>query len=222
MGSMPSLEAIRRALAAYEARALPVDGRRQAAVSLVLRGEPERPEVLFIERARHPADPWSGHMAFPGGRMDPGDVDARAAAERETLEEVGLSLDGSLPLGRLNDLEGHHAGRAVGMVISAWVYHVAEPGALVTNHEVEEALWVPLDFLVDPERHLEFAHPDLAGRRFRGIVVGVVPTVTWSGASPTASSTTSSRSWTSRCRARSPIPRDARRCFLLPASGRRR
>jgi 8-oxo-dGTP pyrophosphatase MutT (NUDIX family) len=172
MGSMPSLEAIRRALAAYEARALPVDGRRQAAVSLVLRGEPERPEVLFIERARHPADPWSGHMAFPGGRMDPGDVDARAAAERETLEEVGLSLDGSLPLGRLDDLEGHHAGRAVGMVISAWVYHVAEPGALVTNHEVEEALWVPLDFIVDPERHLEFAHPDLAGRRFRGIVVG--------------------------------------------------
>ena len=37
---------------------------------MVLANQPDGPSVLFIERARHPGDPWSGHMAFPGGRVD--------------------------------------------------------------------------------------------------------------------------------------------------------
>jgi 8-oxo-dGTP pyrophosphatase MutT (NUDIX family) len=169
---MPSLDRIRRALAEHAPRVLPVERRRQAAVAVVLRGDPEGPEVLFIERARHPADPWSGHMAFPGGRVDPGDAHARAAAERETLEEVGLPLADVEPIGRLDDLEGYHAGRPAGLVISAWVYHVEKPAPLVTNHEVAEALWVPLRALLEPDRHIAFAYAPAGGRRYPGIVVG--------------------------------------------------
>ncbi len=169
---VPTLQEIRLALAAREPRTLSTRGESLAGVAMVLRGDPAKPEVLFIERAKHPNDPWSGHMAFPGGRVDPGDADARAAAERETLEEVGLSLADATALGRLDDLGGHHAGRPVGMVISAWVYHVERHAPLATNHEVEEALWFPLGNLLDPARHVDYAWPRFPGRTLPGIVVG--------------------------------------------------
>lgn len=166
---MISLDQIRRALAAHRPEQLADPARPRAAVSLVLRGDPQQPELLFIERARHPEDPWSGHMAFPGGRVDPGDRDPRAAAERETLEEVGLSLARAEALGQLDDLEGRHAGRRLPLVISAYVYHLPEAGPLAPNHEVEETLWVPLADLVDPRHHVEYP---VASMGFPGIRVG--------------------------------------------------
>src|SRR5688572_28899501 len=83
---------IRCILAAHTPRILTPTA-KHAAVAAVLHEPGEgHPELLFIERAEHPLDPWSGHMAFPGGRVDPGDPGPRHAAERETLEEVGLDL----------------------------------------------------------------------------------------------------------------------------------
>jgi 8-oxo-dGTP pyrophosphatase MutT (NUDIX family) len=59
----------------------------RAAVALVLRdGAPGEVELLFIRRAEHEKDPWSGHMGFPGGRAEPGDASLEATAVRETLE----------------------------------------------------------------------------------------------------------------------------------------
>jgi 8-oxo-dGTP pyrophosphatase MutT (NUDIX family) len=166
------LEDIRQGLRAYapDLREAP----RRAAVAMVLRGEPGSTEVLFIERAEHPLDPWSGHMAFPGGRVDPGDASPRNAAERETLEEVGLSLDGAEHLGQLDDLEGRHAGRPAGLVISGFVYHLSETQPLDINQEVREALWVPVRDLHLPERHVDFRFPRLPDdmQAFPGIVVG--------------------------------------------------
>ena len=175
---MPDLEAIRRALAAYEPK-LTEEADKRAAVALVLRESASGPEALFIERAKHPGDPWSGHMAFPGGRVDAGDENARAAAERETREEVGVDLAPAELLGRLDDLEGRHAGRRSGLVISAFVYHHPAPGPLRPNHEVETALWVSLPSLRDPFRHVDHAiHDDL--RPFPGIRVGEAdPHVVW-------------------------------------------
>jgi 8-oxo-dGTP pyrophosphatase MutT (NUDIX family) len=165
------IEAIRRALAAQPPQLVSAAGRPRAAVSLVLRADAGRPgpELLFIERAHREGDPWSGHMAFPGGRVEPGDPSPRAAAERETLEEVGISLAGSEPLGRLDDLEGRHAGRRLPLVISAWVYHLEQPAPLALSDEVEEAMWVPLRQLVDPRHHVEHPTP-WAG--YPGILVG--------------------------------------------------
>lgn len=50
------------------------------------------PEVLFIKRASRAGDRWTGHVALPGGKRDPGDVDDQAAAVREAAEEIGFDL----------------------------------------------------------------------------------------------------------------------------------
>ena len=166
---MITIEAVRSALARHDAKLVVDPARPRAAVAAILRDAGAGPDVLLIERARHPEDPWSGHMAFPGGRVDRGDADPRAAAERETQEEVGLSLASAELLGRLDDLEGRHAGRPLSLVISAWVYHVREPEPLVPNYEVEAALWVPLARLADPTSRVEY--PTAIGG-FPGILVG--------------------------------------------------
>ena len=130
---MPTLETIRDRLARYRPITLPVDGKRQAAVAVVLRQQGETPEVLFIERAQRSGDPWSGHMAFPGGRVETSDASARLAAQRETHEEVGVDLAPAEVLGRLDDLEGHRAAGAPRLVVSAFIYHLPEPGPLSPN-----------------------------------------------------------------------------------------
>jgi hypothetical protein len=111
-------------------------------------------------------------MAFPGGRVDRGDRSSRRAAERETFEEVGVSLLGAERLGRLDDLRGHHAAGHPALVISGFVYRVAEPPPLVLSDEVEQAFWFPLAELLDPARRVEYRFgPGNAGR-YPGILVG--------------------------------------------------
>jgi 8-oxo-dGTP pyrophosphatase MutT (NUDIX family) len=167
------MDEIRDALARYRPERIERPDVRRAAVAMVLRERGEGPpEVLLIERARRPGDRWSGHMAFPGGFVEPTDAGLRAAAERETREEVGLSLDRAEVLGRLDDLEGRHAGRRTGLVISAFVYHHPDPGALTPNYEVAQALWVPVRRLVTPEARVEHPYPEAGDLVYPGILVG--------------------------------------------------
>ena len=169
---MPSIAEIRRRLAEHRPVLQPTTGRRQAAVAMVLREAGPAAEVLFIERASHPGDPWSGHMAFPGGRVDPGDPGPRAAAERETLEEVGIALASAEPLGRLDDMSGHHAAGADSLLISAFVYAARGELLLSPNHEVREAFWFPLAELLEPARFVERPVARAEIFRFPGILVG--------------------------------------------------
>ncbi len=162
------LEQVRQSLARHRVVRIGEADRPRAAVALLLREGPRGLELLFIERAKHPDDPWSGHMAFPGGRVDPGDPDERAAAERETLEEVGIALDRAEVLGQLDDIQGRAAGRPRRLVISAFVY-AAPPGARpCANYEVESAFWVPIGHLLEDQRHVDTPF----ARGFPGIQVG--------------------------------------------------
>ena len=155
MSGLPlTVRNIGEALAAREPVIRPGGGDR-AAVALLMHqsaGE-EAPRLLLIERARREGDPWSGDLAFPGGRMEPGDAGERAAAERETAEETGLDLGGARCLGRLDDM----SASLLPMTVAAFVYSVdsAEAPALSLSEEVEEAFWVPLPDFFDRRRRRE-------------------------------------------------------------------
>ncbi len=104
--------------------------------------------VLLARRAVHPADPWSGHAALPGGRWEPADPSLLATALRETEEEVGFDplAHGSL-LGALGTQVGR--GRRVdGARIAVFVAALDERPAIALSRELESAHWVPLSALV--------------------------------------------------------------------------
>jgi 8-oxo-dGTP pyrophosphatase MutT (NUDIX family) len=122
----------------------------RAAVAIVLRDLLTGPEILLIRRAERVGDPWSGHMAFPGGREAPSDQDLLATALRETREELSLDLDvaGKL-LGPLPPLPAIARGRSTGMLIAPFVFELTAEVALTYKlDEVSEALWAPLDPLL--------------------------------------------------------------------------
>jgi 8-oxo-dGTP pyrophosphatase MutT (NUDIX family) len=148
-----TIDQIREALSRHQPQLVePEPGHSAAAVALVLAGRRDDLSLCFIRRAEHPLDPWSGHMALPGGRWDPADPHPRAAAERETLEEVGLSIGDPHWLGPLSDVPVRlGGGDDRRMVLSPFVYYLGEEHApLVPNHEVAEAFWIPLGYLWDP------------------------------------------------------------------------
>lgn len=158
---MLDLDNIRHCLAGYTPQLRPTDGMGLAGVTIVLRDDAAGsshggPEMLLIERATREGDPWSGHMAFPGGRAEPGDPSLQKTAEREALEEVGIGLANAQYIGRLDDLGGRAAATNK-MLVSAYVYHLANPGRLeLDRNEVADAFWVPLAHLVHPDNHVRY------------------------------------------------------------------
>ena len=145
------LAKLRRALVERPVARLPRDeSLSEAAVLLALR--PTEPlELLVIKRAEKEGDPWSGHMALPGGRRQAEDASLLATALRETREETGIVVEPAAVLGELAEVRPG-SRRRFSIMVSPWVA-VVDPGAKVTPApaEVEAALWVPLPHLASDE-----------------------------------------------------------------------
>ncbi|MGB0543325.1 MAG: NUDIX hydrolase [Longimicrobiales bacterium] len=150
----PRLGQLRRALSDMESPkaslAAAPGGRMEAAVALVLRPRPEL-DVLLIKRAVHERDPWSGHMALPGGRWEPGDPGLRHTAARETWEETGVDLrvDG-VDLGKLDDVQPANPTLPIERIAPFAFAVPPETEAIVASHELESVHWVPIDLLAHP------------------------------------------------------------------------
>jgi 8-oxo-dGTP pyrophosphatase MutT (NUDIX family) len=148
-----SVDDLRGALQRLRPRRVPF-GRwfQGAAVAAIVRTGEQGAELLLIRRAERRGDPWSGDMAFPGGRLGAADQDAFAAALRETREEIGLELGGASLLGRLSDVPTRAPDRLRPMIIAPFVFELpaAPPLSLSLSREVAEVIWVPLDFFRDP------------------------------------------------------------------------
>jgi 8-oxo-dGTP pyrophosphatase MutT (NUDIX family) len=168
------LAAIMARLEGREAALDALTQERQAAVAAILRApagppgtalqlagghDPAEAELLLIRRAEHPADPWSGHMALPGGRREPADESLLDTAIRETREEVGIDLaaHGTL-LARLPDVPAVARGRRAGMIVAPFVFALNATPEITLSGEVAETVWTPLGPLARGERTSRYAY----------------------------------------------------------------
>lgn len=151
---MFSLKNIRDAIGKYgNSEVTPSPKTRQAAVAIILRDLREGPEILFIKRAEKEGDPWSGHMAFPGGHKEPEDSNLRQSAERETQEEIGVDLSIGRYLGALDHESAQPRGRVLDMLIAPHVFEVFDHVDFSINYEVDKVVWAPLGDLTGNRLH---------------------------------------------------------------------
>jgi len=152
----------------------PTPGTKEAAVAVVVR-ESADPELLLIRRAERIGDPWSGHMAFPGGTRRPQDVDLLATALRETHEETGIPLSSVGALVGPLDPVVPASTRLPSIIIAPFVVTVpTQTPAMPDMREVVDAFWIPLSHLRDVRNTREFLlELELgASRRFPSVHFG--------------------------------------------------
>jgi 8-oxo-dGTP pyrophosphatase MutT (NUDIX family) len=178
------MEWVRRAFGGRETE-VPSASRagRHAVVAAILRDSAEGAEVLLIRRAEHELDPWSGHMALPGGHVDAGDASLVATAVREISEEVGLDLLGHARLlGPLPELVAAPAQ----LTIFPLVFELAPgPEPEANPKEVAEVVWTTIEHLRSPlakssyelsvrqQRHI-FPAFDVRGRTVWGLTYRIL------------------------------------------------
>lgn len=121
-----------------------------AAVALIVSPAPD--SLLLIQRAERQGDPWSGHMALPGGRRDTEDEDLLATAIREVGEEVGISLPRETLIGALPDVVPR-IPTLPAIAVRPFLLAVPSRPTLILNSEVAAATWVSLEELLQPEAH---------------------------------------------------------------------
>lgn len=152
LAAHPLVQRLVRSFGDRPGREIPLrSGWRAAAVLLALRARADgEPELLMIKRADAEGDPWSGHVACPGGRAEPVDADLAATAIRETFEETGVDVarDGRV-LGHLDDLSPLNP-HLPPLVIRPYVALVRADVRIVASMEVASAFWVPLEELRKP------------------------------------------------------------------------
>ena len=121
-----------------------------AAVAIILVPDPDT--LLLIRRAERVGDPWSGHMALPGGRRESQDPDLLATAIRETAEEVGVELTPAELVGTLEDVVPRTPVLPP-IAVRPYVFLRDSRPVIASNAEVTAATWVPLGHLLRPETH---------------------------------------------------------------------
>ncbi len=158
--ALAKLGVVERALRAHRPLRVSLDGDpSRAAVAILLEPRPDDLHMLFIHRAEHEKDPWSGHMGFPGGRKDPDDPDLLDTVLREVHEEIGIDLRRQARLiAPIDELQGVARGRHLPLVIRPFVFALEQPVRPRPNHEVQSVLWVPLSFLSEPNNESIVEH----------------------------------------------------------------
>nr|WP_240393828.1 CoA pyrophosphatase [Corynebacterium lactis] len=161
------LRGLRRAASTLDK---PLEDPAMSAVLVLLSGDPradQRPDdasVVLTHRATTLRS-HAGQMSFPGGRVDPGDLDAVDTALREAEEETGLDRSSVTPLQVMKSIDISRTGFAVNPVLAYW--QDPHPLQAVDPAETESVLNVPIDHLADPENRLMLGYSGWQGPGFR-------------------------------------------------------
>ena len=113
-----------------------------AAVAIFFREREGQPELLLVKRAEVPGDPWSGDMAFPGGKRGPGDGCIMDTVLREVLEETNIDLQRG---GYLGAMETVYSKVRPGMGVSPLVFLQVEEPEIRINEELTSYHWATLE-----------------------------------------------------------------------------
>lgn len=136
---------VRAHLARHERLAVPLDGRRHAAVAVTLVADDDGASCFVLTRRAPRLSSHAGQWALPGGRVEPGES-ATEAALRELAEEVGLAAAPSQVLGCLDDYPTRS-----GYVITPVVVWAERAELAPDPSEVSAVHRVPLAVLEHPE-----------------------------------------------------------------------
>jgi 8-oxo-dGTP pyrophosphatase MutT (NUDIX family) len=176
---------------AFEAQPRPVDRQapadHHAVVAAILRQAPDGAEVLLIQRSENERDPWSGHMALPGGHREAADGDLVATATREITEEIGLDLARDAEfLGRLPSTRAVIQSRTLDFAIIPLVFALqAQVVPSLNPLEVQKVIWARVEHLRSPaarsslevpirdQRH-RFPAYDVEGHRVWGLTYRIL------------------------------------------------
>jgi 8-oxo-dGTP pyrophosphatase MutT (NUDIX family) len=157
---------LHRALERHRPRLLGATAYARASVGLLVRPAPMDLEILLIQRPVSDSDPWSGHMALPGGRRD-GEEEPIETAIREVREEVGVDLEAvGMLIGRLDEVRPRRNGPQI--AVAPFVFAVPADILLAPHPgEVAEVVWIPVGHLTEPKSAAEHLHPLPGGGRRR-------------------------------------------------------
>ncbi len=118
-----------------------------ASVMLILRPEENDYSLLFIKRPENSQDVFSGHMAFPGGKMKEEDGSKLETAIRETFEETGIDLrESGRIIGELDDFNPNNP-RGSHYIVTPYVAFLTKDTEIRPNEEVAEIIWIPISHL---------------------------------------------------------------------------
>ncbi|MBI4502782.1 MAG: CoA pyrophosphatase [Gemmatimonadetes bacterium] len=141
-----TLDRLRRGLSGHTPVRIDDPAAAQAAVALVVVPAAGDLDVLFIRRAEMPGDPWSGHIALPGGRRHSADEDLRETATREAREEVGVTLTPGDFVAELDEVTPRSRVLRP-IVVRPYLFGLGHRPDLSLSSEVADWLWVPLTVL---------------------------------------------------------------------------
>ena len=152
----------------------------EAAVALLLKPVDQDLRFLIVKRAESPVDPWSGQMAFPGGKRDVKDRGLKYTVARETLEETNIDLlDRCRFLGLMETMRSTERPE---MKVLPFVFLLEHEPRIRLNEELEEFAWISLEELAQHRGTIKFGFGEVPAyiigkRAIWGLTYGILERV---------------------------------------------
>ena len=124
-----------------------------AAVSLILKQVKKDLRILFVKRVERLSDPWSGQIAFPGGKKDLEDINLKDTIIRETFEETNLKLEEDSLIGVLEAIDSGHFSKI--KILPFISFLKGSQMIRLNNKELDNYFWVSYKKIINNQSLVE-------------------------------------------------------------------